>query len=400
MDWAIWPLLLLSILAFEICKGCELELQTCTNAYEATMLEKNVGGPESSQAYCEVLRSYIQCTRKLSKACYTDITWRSYKPIQDRLHKTHCSGKNNGTHPRPKGPGRTTTPEPPATRPPIPCTYHGKSRFHYCGLFGDPHLRTFHDEYQTCQIGGAWPLIDNPYFAVQVTNERLQPRVPATAPTKITIIIRGSSSPCTTEKTYEAQSESAGLPATFTDDTSSSGPDGSVVLTASEVRPDHQRVEIYLRYIETTLVVRKVGRYLAFSARVPREITRISESNELCSRGCPAGERLNIVTDRGHLVSREEALERCRAASNELQTRLTDSYLDWCVFDVMTAGEAAGDFVIAAHSAQEDVLRFDPASLRNRTSLLENDISFSSASPLWRIHLAAGVLVLAVLYLV
>ncbi|CAH0394179.1 unnamed protein product [Bemisia tabaci] len=195
----------------QICKGCELELQTCTNAYEATMLEKNVGGPESSQAYCEVLRSYIQCTRKLSKACYTDITWRSYKPIQDRLHKTHCSGKNNGTHPRPKGPGRTTTPEPPATRPPIPCTYHGKSRFHYCGLFGDPHLRTFHDEYQTCQIGGAWPLIDNPYFAVQVTNERLQPRVPATAPTKSgsepsTSRLRGEHAtvwPCGTDKDGE-----------------------------------------------------------------------------------------------------------------------------------------------------------------------------------------------------
>lgn len=40
-----------------------------------------------------------------------------------------------------------------------------------------------------------------------------------------------------------------------------------------------------------------------------------------------------------------------------------------CVFDVMTTGEvAAADFMAAAHSAQADVLRFDPESLRNRTT--------------------------------
>ena len=40
-----------------------------------------------------------------------------------------------------------------------------------------------------------------------------------------------------------------------------------------------------------------------------------------------------------------------------------------CVFDVMTTGEvASSDFTAAAHSAQADVLRFDPESLKNRTT--------------------------------
>lgn len=31
-------------------------------------------------------------------------------------------------------------------------------------LFGDPHLRTFTDRFQTCKVQGAWPLIDNNYL--------------------------------------------------------------------------------------------------------------------------------------------------------------------------------------------------------------------------------------------
>lgn len=43
-----------------------------------------------------------------------------------------------------------------------------------CIIYGDPHLRTFNNEYQTCQCLGAWPLIDHPLFAVQITNSRIK----------------------------------------------------------------------------------------------------------------------------------------------------------------------------------------------------------------------------------
>ena len=43
-----------------------------------------------------------------------------------------------------------------------------------CIIYGDPHLRTLNNEYQTCRCSGAWPLIDHPLFAVQITNSRIK----------------------------------------------------------------------------------------------------------------------------------------------------------------------------------------------------------------------------------
>ena len=102
----------------------------------------------------------------------------------------------------------------------------------------------------------------------------------------MTIIIKGSSTPCTPEKTYEATAD-ASLPTTFIDGTYRSGPDESVLIVAAstaaaaELQPEsHQKVEIFIRYIETTLVIRRVGKYLAFSARLPEELVESSLQSE------------------------------------------------------------------------------------------------------------------------
>lgn len=192
---------------------------------------------------------------------------------------------------------------------------------------------------------------------------------------QVTIIIRGRSTPCADEKTYEATSD-APLPAMFIDGTQRSGPDESVILTVYE----QQRIEIYVRYIETTLIVRQAGRYLAFAARMPEELVSFGSgadgdfgdsSLQLCVRGCPASERLDPIAERGHKLPWDKAMERCRRSdSNEVTNNLTDHYLDWCVFDVMTTGDGAvaNDFTAAAHSAQADVFRLDPQSLKNKTT--------------------------------
>lgn len=205
---------------------------------------------------------------------------------------------------------------------------------------------------------------------------------------QVTVIIRGRSTPCADEKTYEATSD-APLPATFIDGTQRSGPDESVVLTMCE----QQRIEIYVRYIETTLIVRQAGSYLAFSARMPEELVSFSggssgdfsdSSLQLCVRGCPASERLDPIAERGHRLPWDKAMERCRRSDrNEVTNNLTDHYLDWCVFDVMTTGDGdiANDFTAAAHSAQADVLRLDPLSLKNKTTIhREHNPYYSHAS--------------------
>lgn len=48
------------------------------------------------------------------------------------------------------------------------------SRAMHCGMFGDPHVKTFFDIRQTCIIEGEWPLLDNDYMLVGVTNEIVQ----------------------------------------------------------------------------------------------------------------------------------------------------------------------------------------------------------------------------------
>lgn len=60
-----------------------------------------------------------------------------------------------------------------------------KPKYKICGLFGDPHLRTFDDKRHTCSIRGAWPLFANRHLTVQVTNIPLENSSRATATSKV-----------------------------------------------------------------------------------------------------------------------------------------------------------------------------------------------------------------------
>jgi len=75
---------------------------------------------------------------------------------------------------------------PPPPPPPAPkCAYKGQKELVHCALFGDPHLKTFGGSLETCRVRGAWPLIENRFLAVQVTNEEVLPGSNATATTKV-----------------------------------------------------------------------------------------------------------------------------------------------------------------------------------------------------------------------
>lgn len=89
------------------------------------------------------------------------------------------------------------------------------------------------------------------------------------------------------------------------------------------------------------------------------------EKNELCSTGCPKSEQIDIHQATTSKSDRDRVITLCRNSVGPTGHRLTDQYLDWCVFDMMTSNDE--QFINASHAAHADVLFFEPRSLSNRT---------------------------------
>lgn len=171
------------------------------------------------------------------------------------------------------------------------------------------------------------------------------------------------------------QAASNDLPATFDDGQTSFGRSDSV--TIRELKPN-RHVEIYVRYIDTTIVVRLQNRYFAVSLRMPEEIvndtSRLATNPlQLCLMGCPSRERIDIqriiFPGQSNLPHRtamsvDEALFVCQGLS------LVDYYLDSCVFDLITTGDS--NFTVLSKHAFADAILLLPEAgslLRNRTTL-------------------------------
>ena len=197
--------------------------------------------------------------------------------------------------------------------------------------------------------------------------------------------------------TYQAQSYS--LPGTFDDGRTGLGSYDSVRL---EELDTGKHIEIYIRYIDTTLIIRQIGHYLTFSARMPDEfvnkhLTSGPGRMQLCSAGCPSLELIDhtsyiaqqkkrtrlknfapdgkrsesastnketvnsdslanqgdapVVSANG--LTREEAATKCRAVG------VVEFYFQSCVFDLLTTADTK--FTVAAYYALHDVIRLTPA---------------------------------------
>lgn len=359
--------------------------------------------------FCKALRAYSACTQRTAKSCRGNLVFHSaVLGISDLMSQRNCSrdGPTSSTHPEAHH---------------EPCNYHSRSQnahahshahphthlhshthgqghfqpgYLFCGLFGDPHLRTFKDSFQTCKVEGAWPLIDNDYLSVQVTNVPVVTGSSATATNKITIIFKPFEG-CTDQRVYQAVTDN--LPAAFDDGTVSSGDPihssaateggmGKVrALWISERSPGHH-VELHAGYMGVTVIVRQLGRYLTLAIRIPEEFAQAYDATQdlqLCLNGCPNSERID---QKGHLplsppalglqlqqlrrpsyssltqaspysspqpFSVDGAKEHCRE-----QLEVHDIYFHSCVFDLLTTGDA--NFTVAAYSAQKDMESLHP----------------------------------------
>lgn len=200
------PLLLLSgIFSHSLCVSspgeCQVatpqcRIQKCTTDFVSLTSHLTSTVDAFHTEFCKALRAYSACTQRTAKACRGNLVFHSaVLGISDLMVQRNCSRD---------GPTSSTQPE----VHPEPCNYHSRTQhahthshthahahshghshsrpgYLFCGLFGDPHLRTFKDSFQTCKVEGAWPLIDNDYLSVQVTNVPVVPGSSATATNKV-----------------------------------------------------------------------------------------------------------------------------------------------------------------------------------------------------------------------
>ncbi|NXG10572.1 RGMB protein, partial [Sakesphorus luctuosus] len=346
-------------------------IQKCTKDFVSRTSHLNADLEGLDPEYCKALRAYSACTSHNSKVCRGNLVYHStVLGISDLMAQRNCTKD---------GPTSSTNPEMTHDR----CNYSGLTEagehqggektppptYLFCGLFGDPHLRTFKDHFQTCKVEGAWPLIDNNYLSVQVTNVPVVPGSSATATNKITIIFK-SYQDCTDQKVYQAVTDD--LPAAFVDGTTSGG-DGNAGSLRIMGNVSGRFVEMQARHIGTTVHVRQLGQYLTLAIRMPRELAMAFEDSQdlqLCVNGCPSGERIDV---RGHLplpvvgkslpwgsAAPPRPVYTLETATTKCQEKMLvrDLYFDSCVFDLLTTGDA--NFTGAAHGALQDVEALHP----------------------------------------
>lgn len=124
---------------------------------------------EVNARYCSALRTYALCTKKMARSCRGDLAYHSaVQGIEDLLIQHRC--------PR-AGPTAQPMPRPLGTLSEDTCLYErsffsreGRTpEYLHCSVFGNLHVRSFHDDFHTCAVQGAWPLIDNKHLYVQAT---------------------------------------------------------------------------------------------------------------------------------------------------------------------------------------------------------------------------------------
>uniref|UniRef100_A0A8C9FSC0 Uncharacterized protein n=1 Tax=Pavo cristatus TaxID=9049 RepID=A0A8C9FSC0_PAVCR len=151
----------------------QCKILRCNSDFVASTLP--LRGAARAAAYCTALRSYSLCTRRTARTCRGDLAFHSaVHGIEDLMIQHNCSKDGPTSPPRPRAPA----PDPQSFQASEMCDYeksfrskHGRPpRYRHCAAFGDPHVRTFHDDFHTCRVEGAWPLLDNEYLFVQATS--------------------------------------------------------------------------------------------------------------------------------------------------------------------------------------------------------------------------------------
>ncbi|XP_069742743.1 hemojuvelin-like isoform X3 [Narcine bancroftii] len=288
-----------------------------------------------NEDFCIALRFYSQCTQRSSWFCRGDLAYHSaVQGIEDLMIKHNCSKDGEVSLPRQRVPAdNQENPHLPDT-----CKYENsfyfkqqqKPTYLHCGIFGNLHIRTFYNDFQTCQVQGAWPVIDNNYLSLQLTNAPISPHHNISAISKVTAIFKNSKE-CIDQKVYQAEIDN--VPAAFVDGSVNGGERNGANSLVIKKKMNASHVEIQASYIGTTLIVRQVGHHLSFAILMPEEVasSHMEEWDlQLCLSGCPFEKRLSW---NAHLHNVQRAKAKCKEG-----LPIEDAYFECCVFDILVTG--------------------------------------------------------------
>ncbi|EFO15281.2 hypothetical protein LOAG_13231 [Loa loa] len=298
--------------------------------------------------YCQIITDYIYCLSETNRTCRGNL---KYHTLQTLLHRQRREFSCNSFPETMK----------PSNYVPIGCAFPTDTAPHtmqrYCGLFGSRHLRTLNGHFVTCARTGAYPLINNKHLLIQITHSFLGSGT--TAISKVTVIIKKNER-CTTRKQYEAGSEDEQLPNTFTDGSIFVGNSGRKAVEIKSLSQNH--IEITVRYIATTIFIRRHGAYLSVALRIPERFIQEQTDNEfdICTSGCSRSETIKLEEALANPLSFTRcygvrmkiplkiAIERCK------HVNVTDAFFDACIFDFLISGDEM--FVAQIANAQYDII--------------------------------------------
>ncbi|KAL3074305.1 hypothetical protein niasHS_015135 [Heterodera schachtii] len=347
-------------------------VDVCTGTFKRSVDENRAFGPSSTVEHCLLLKSYRQCLNDTFRHCLTQLDFHSAATSATRQwHKFEChrlltlSKSTDQTEHRisvadgqMKCPlmsnfdGREAAENEVDSSTAVDEEYYyseeendvnhrqrsdGKRPL-FCAIFGQLHLRPFHglslSQIDQCAFAGARPLIDHPFFLVQITASDLLANDSKTTDqsnqtklfgiTKVAVIIRPKKGCVNDRKVYLAEAsadqQNDALPATFADGSSETGAILSGKRAVEIVRSTKETAKISLNHIDTQISITSIGN-LFFNVFVRLRSPKIENAfqSSLCVQNCPDGLKMDEYS--AFLNSNKEIRELCSKILDELTVK-------------------------------------------------------------------------------